>query len=111
MSSEQVKNVAASVKNGLILQEAVIATCKRRATPLNSQAQIFSKEFSDRSDKRTQWITFLRKAQIPDITDDFPAIMGGIRTFLYPTSEASERQKRFEKEWPAGGPWQRQSGT
>jgi len=92
--------------HGVTLQEAITATCQRRATPLYSQAQIFSKEFAARSDKRTQWTTFLRKAQIPDISDDFSIIMEGIRTFLYPISEASEKRKRFEKEWPAGGPWQ-----
>ena len=92
--------------HGSTLQEAIIATCHRRGTPLNSQAQIFSKEFSGKSDKRIQWTTFLRKAQIPDITDDFSIIMEGILTFLYPISEASEKDKRFEKEWPAEGPWQ-----
>lgn len=90
---------------GSTLQEAVIATCQRRATPLTSQAQMFSQEFADRSDKRIQWTSFLRKAQIPDVPEDFPTIMETIRAFLGPITGASERQVRFEKEWPAGGPW------
>jgi len=92
--------------HGVTLQEAITATCQRRATPLNSQTKIFSKEFAARSDKRTQWTTFLRKAQIPDISDDFSMIMEVIGAFLYPLTKASEQQRRFEKEWPAGGPWQ-----
>jgi len=90
---------------GSALQEAVMATCNRRATPLTSRALIFANEFADRSDKRTRWKTFLKKAQISDIPDEFPVIMETIRSFLCPLVEASEEQRRFEKEWPAGGPW------
>ena len=91
--------------HGSTLQDAVMATCERRATPLISHALIFSKEFAASADKRAQWTAFLRKAQIPGISEDFPVIMKEIREFLHPVAEASENQRRFEKKWLPGGPW------
>jgi hypothetical protein len=72
---------------------------------LTSKALIFSREFAAGDAKQTQWTTFLRKANLPGISDEFPAIMEGIGEFLQPLAEASENRQRFEKEWPAGGPW------
>lgn len=92
--------------HGPTLQDAVVATCERRATTLTSKALIFSKEFAASNAKKTQWTTFLRKARLPGISDEFPAVMEGIREFLQPLAEASENGQRFEKEWPAGSPWQ-----
>ena len=66
---------------------------------------IFSKEFAANANKRAQWTTFLRKARIPGISEDFPAIMEGIGEFLHPVAEAGKNQRRFEKEWLPGGPW------
>lgn len=91
--------------HGPTLQDAVMATCEHRATPLSSQALIFSKEFAARADKQAQWTAFLRKARMSDISDDFPMIMEGIGKFLHPVAEARENQRRFEKEWLPGGPW------
>jgi len=91
--------------HGPTLQEAIAATCERRATALTSRALIFSKEFADAEAKQIQWTTFLRKANLPGISDEFPAVMEGIREFLQPLAKASENRQRFEKEWPAGGPW------
>jgi hypothetical protein len=92
--------------HGPTLQDAVMATCQRRATPLSSRALIFSKGFAASSDKQAQWTAFLRKAQIPGISEDFSIIMYEIAEFLYPVAKASENQWRFEKEWLPGGPWQ-----
>jgi predicted nucleotidyltransferase component of viral defense system len=91
--------------HGSTLQDAIMATCQRRSTPLSSNALIFSKEFADRSGKHVQWKTFLQKTHIPGIFEDFPMIMESIREFLHPVAEASENQGRFEKEWLPGGPW------
>jgi hypothetical protein len=90
---------------GATLQAAIIATCKRRATPLSSQAQIFSKEFAGRSDKQTQWTSFLRKSQISNMSNNFSTVMETIGAFLLPIAEASETQRPFDKEWSPGGPW------
>ena len=91
--------------HGSVLQDAVMATCLHRGTPLSSRALVFSEEFSSRSDKRTQWTAFLRKVQIAGILDDFPMTMEGIGVFLRPVAETIENEGRFEKQWPPGGPW------
>ena len=91
---------------GCTLQEAVIATCRRRSTPLISKAPIFSREFAGRTDKRTQWKTFLKKNQFPNIPEDFSTIMKDFAEFLRPVTEASENHRRFEENWLPGGPWQ-----
>jgi len=91
--------------HGSTLQDAITATCQRRATPLSSNAFIFSVEFATSANKRAQWSAFLRKTQIPGIWEDFPIIMRKIGEFLHPIAEASKHQRRFEKEWLPGGPW------
>jgi len=91
---------------GTTLQEAVIATCRRRSTPLISQAPVFSREFAERSDKQAQWKTFRKKNQLPDIPEDFSAVMKDFAEFLRPVAEASENQRRFEENWSPRGCWQ-----
>jgi len=58
--------------HGPTLQEAIAATCERRATALTSRALISSKEFAAGDAKKTQWTTFLRKANLTGISDEFP---------------------------------------
>ncbi len=91
---------------GSTLQDAVIATCQRRATPPSSRSPIFSQEFADRSDKQTQWRGFIQKIKIPGMPQDFPVIMEGFGGFLHPVAEASENGHHFEKRWAPGGPGQ-----
>jgi len=91
---------------GLTLQEAVVATCERRSTPLSSRAVVFSRAFAVRPDKQAQWKTFRKKIQLTDIPEDFSAIMKDFGGFLHPLTDASENKQRFEKKWLPGGPWQ-----
>lgn len=91
---------------GATLQEAVIATCRCRSTPLISQAPVFSREFAERSDKQAQWKTFRKKNQLSNIPEDFSTVMKDFREFLRPVAAAGENRKRFDKNWLPGGPWQ-----
>jgi predicted nucleotidyltransferase component of viral defense system len=92
--------------HGLTIQEAVVATCERRSTPLSSRAPVFSSAFAERSDKQAQWKTFLKKIQLQDVPKDFSTIIKDFGEFLYPVTEASENHRRFEEKWLPGGPWQ-----
>ena len=87
------------------LQEAIIATCTRRKTPISPNAEIFSEEFVKRSDKETQWSAFIRRGQIGKVPEEFSIIMEGIKDFLLPIALATEQGDPFESEWPLGGPW------
>lgn len=91
---------------GLSLQEAITATCRRKKTALTSKTEIFAKEFANLAGKQTQWAAFLKKSHFSDISEDFSAIMEKIRIFLHPVINAIEKDARFDKSWPPGGPWQ-----
>ena len=91
---------------GSTLQEAIEATCKRRNTPVNAEAEIFSDKFAGRPDKQYQWLTFLRRSHLLDSPEAFTAIMADIGSFLRPVASAIEKGIRFRNVWPAGGPWQ-----
>lgn len=92
--------------HGLSLQEAITATCRRRKTALSSKTEVFAKEFAGLAGKQTQWAAFLKKANFSDIPEDFSTIMEKIRTFLHPVINTIEKDARFNKYWPPGGPWQ-----
>ena len=90
---------------GQSLQEAIVATCRRRKTPISSKAEIFSREFVNRFNKQIQWSAFLRKGPMGEVPEEFSIIMEGIRDFLLPITLATENENSFESEWPPGGPW------
>ncbi len=90
---------------GLSLQEAITATCRRRKTAITSKTEIFAKEFANLAGKQTEWAAFLKKAHFSDILEDFSVIMEKIGTFLHPVINAIEKDARFDKSWPPGGPW------
>lgn len=90
---------------GQSLQEAIVATCRRRKTPIISKAEIFSREFVNRFNKQIQWSAFLRKGPMGEVPEEFSIIMEGIRDFLLPITLATENENSFESEWPPGGPW------
>jgi predicted nucleotidyltransferase component of viral defense system len=90
---------------GRILQEAVIATCKRRRTEIRSDAEMFSDAFAAGAGKKRQWAAFLGKGPITGAPEDFSLLMNAIREFLHPIAQASEADQSFEPKWSPGGPW------
>ncbi len=95
---------------GRPLQEAIIATCTRRRTPISPNAEIFSEEFEKGFDKETQWLAFIRKGQMGEVPEEFSMIMEDIRLFLLPIALSTEQRDPFESEWPPGGPWKKVKG-
>lgn len=91
--------------DGRLLQEAIIATCNRRKTAIQSDADIFSTEFIERSDKKTQWAAFTKKGMIKDAPGDLAKVMTDIRIFLLPVAQSSENDEAFQGTWYEGGPW------
>jgi hypothetical protein len=92
---------------GRILQEAIIATCKRRRTKIRSDAEMFSDTFAGGAEKKRRWSAFLAKGPITGAPEDFSLIMDAIRGFLRPIAQACEEHGSFESRWPPGGPWKR----
>jgi len=59
----------------VVVQEAIIATCTRRKTPISSNTEIFLEEGIQRYDKEIQWLAFIRKGQMGEIPEEFSIIM------------------------------------
>ena len=87
------------------MQEAIIATCKRRRTEIRSDAEMFSDGFAARAEKKRQWSAFLGKGPITGAPEDFSLLMNAIREFLRPIAQAFEANQPFEPKWSPGGPW------
>jgi hypothetical protein len=90
---------------GRVLQEAIIATCKRRRTEIRSEAEMFSDAFASRPEKKRQWSAFLGKGPLPGAPEDFALLLNAIRGFLSPVVQAYEENQHFGLKWPPGGPW------
>lgn len=90
---------------GRILQEAIIATSKRRRTEIRSDAEIFSDVFAAGAEKKRQWSAFLGKGPITGAPEDFSLLMNAIQDFLRPIAQACEANQSFELKWSPGGPW------
>jgi len=91
--------------DGKVLQEAIIATCSRRHTTIETQAELFSAEFANRNDKQTQWQAFVRKGMFEQPPETFIYLMGEIRSFLFPLTEYIEKDKSFNSKWTTDGTW------
>jgi hypothetical protein len=66
---------------------------------LTSKALIFSKEFAAGDAKKSQWATFLRKANLSGISGEFPTIREGIREFFFsPSPRPAETSSDLKKE-------------
>jgi predicted nucleotidyltransferase component of viral defense system len=90
---------------GRILEEAIIATCKRRRAEIRSDAEMFSDGFAVRAEKKRQWSAFLGKGPITGAPENFSLLMNTIREFLRPIAQAYEANQSFEPKWSQGGPW------
>ena len=91
--------------DGRSLQKAIIATCNRRGTIIRSDAEIFSAEFGQHVDKKTQWAAFINKGPMDDAPADFSLIMALLHDFLLPVAMACESREEFKLKWTPGGPW------
>ncbi len=94
---------------GQMLQKAVTETCRRRKTAIRSDAEIFSDEFAERSDKRSQWSAFLGKGPVTDAPAEFSIVVRALRDFLLPLARLSEKDRIWNAIWTPGGPWHEQN--
>ena len=91
--------------DGNVLREAITATCSRRQTIIETQAEIFSAGFANRIDKQTQWGAFIRKGIFEQAPETFILLMKEIRTFLFPLIESIEKYPSFNKRWTFDREW------
>jgi predicted nucleotidyltransferase component of viral defense system len=91
--------------DGKVLREAIIATCSRRQTTIETRADLFSAEFASRTEKQTQWEAFVRKGMFEQAPETFTYLMREIRSFLFPLTESFEKSQSFNSKWMPGGTW------
>jgi len=91
--------------DGRVLQEAIVATCKRRRTGIRSEAEMFSDAFASRPEKKRQWSAFLGKGPLTGAPEDLGLLLNALRGFLLPMVQAYEENQRFYLKWSPGGPW------
>jgi predicted nucleotidyltransferase component of viral defense system len=92
---------------GEALARALQATFQRRQTALPEQAPLaLAEAFLSDSTKQTQWQAFLRKNKLGSEGAELQQVVGLLREFLMPPSEAMAGGRPFHPSWPAAGPWQ-----
>ena len=88
------------------LCQALGATFSRRGTPLPSEPPAaLSSEFSESSEKQTQWRAFLRRTKLPAETD-LAAVVAELRAFLMPPTLAIISGRPFPMVWSPAEQWQ-----
>ena len=92
---------------GTSLCRAIHATFNRRETGLTAATPLaLSKEFSEDSQKRTQWNAFIKKVALQVDGRSFHTILDELRDFLMPPTLAIRNGSEFNLNWPPTGPWQ-----
>ena len=64
------------------LTQAIKGTFEHRQTPLKDLQVVFSADFSNSTDKQTQWIAFLTKNKIASAPAQFKDVIKGIQEKL-----------------------------
>ena len=83
---------------GLVLQEAILETLRRRGTPYERDLVIFQDEFINSPDKQREWGNYLRriKGNAPSVFKD---AMLQIKLFLGPVFDSICNEKEFFLHW------------
>jgi hypothetical protein len=86
--------------DGAILNKAIVATFKRRGTPLGGDLLPFTDGFGHAADRQKHWQGFLARNGLQGPPVDFPEVMQAIREFLTPALRANTQR------WHAGKGWE-----
>jgi hypothetical protein len=92
--------------DGAILAEAIRQTFKTRRTDLAGKPVVFTAEFFDDVAKKRQWAAFVNRNRGFVKEQSLEVVCREIESFLLPIVQALASNKHFERQWPAGGPWQ-----
>ena len=88
------------------LADAIRNTFERRETRIPSELpEGLTQAYVDESGRSLQWRSFLDKAGVDGIPDDFSAIVETIAGFLEPAIGVARGERTKEMRWPPGGPW------
>ena len=88
------------------LKKAIESTFHRRTTPMPGNPLVFRQEFHRDEGRQKQWLAFLRKSRLQNVSQEFNEIMKRITTFLEPIVHSIKAKSRINKSWIAeSGIW------
>lgn len=91
---------------GETLVEALKKTFSRRKILLPQEGPLFAEEIYDEgSDRQILWKAFLNKGEIKQVPEKLGATAKIIERFLTKPLETIGKDKTFDEEWKAPGPW------
>jgi hypothetical protein len=91
--------------DGPILAQAIRETFRWRQTPLPPSPVAFSDAFARDPEKQAQWAVFIGRHRLQDTPATLHEAVQVIAAFLQPVIQALLEGQRFDRQWPAGGPW------
>lgn len=91
---------------GSVVSNALQATFTRRQTaiPVDIPTALTDRFGKERL-KQTQWNAFVRKSHLAPDQAPLSDVVELLRGFLMPPMRAATKKERFDRHWPAGGPW------
>ena len=91
---------------GSVLSHALQTTFTRRQTPIpvDIPTALTDRFVTDRL-KQTQWNAFVRKGHLAAEQISLSDVVELLRAFLIPPMRAAANSERFDRHWPARGPW------
>jgi hypothetical protein len=93
------------------LKKAIEATFKRRRTPLPENPLVFRPEFHQDKGRQQQWVSFLRKSRLNNVSREFDEIVKRVTTFLKPVAVSIKNKTTMDQSWNAVvGDWKKDSG-
>jgi hypothetical protein len=91
--------------DGSLLMSAVVATFRRRGTPVPAEPEALTKAFVERPETIALWKAFITRETIPSSLSDWQSTIQILRSFMLPVVAAASTGGKFGQSWNAGGPW------
>ena len=92
--------------DGAILAEAIRNTFTQRGTDIPAaKPSALTSEFADKPESIRLWRQFIEDDAMLVKDTNFGPILDEIAAFVLPPATAATQGKRFDRHWPAGGPW------
>jgi predicted nucleotidyltransferase component of viral defense system len=87
--------------DGSILANAILATFKRRGTPLIDLPAVFTSDFTGNTQKQIQWKAFIEKNRLKDAPLTINEVVGEIQSFISPILTALIKKSQVQILWSA----------
>lgn len=91
--------------DGPVLADAIRSTFTRRRRDVEAKPVCFTERFANLAAKAAQWQGFIRTSRVDKAPPWFAEVVVHAREFLQPVADAIANQRKYDRQWEAGGPW------